>query len=231
MSLFLKAICGGDVLKEEGTIQTPNYPENYPSNKECVWKITVPVKYQVALVFQSFLLERHESCAYDYLEIRDGHLSNSTLLGKFCSDKVPKELHSTSNKLMVKFVSDSSVQKSGFSVNFFKEFDECSTPDHGCDHECVNTLGGYKCECRIGFELRSDGKTCEDACGGLIEEENGTLVSASFPDLYPPNKNCIWEIVAPTQYRITLNFTHFDLEGNNVIIQCSLGSFALIDYH
>ncbi|GIY80964.1 tolloid-like protein 1 [Caerostris extrusa] len=50
---------------------------------------------------------------------------------------------------------------------------------------------------------------------GVIEETNGTIISPSFPDLYPPNKFCIWEIIAPPQYRITLNFTHFDLEGNN----------------
>lgn len=55
-----------------------------------------------------------------------------------------------------------------------------------------------------------------DACGGIIEATNGTITSPSFPDLYPGNKSCIWEIIAPIQFKITLNFTHFDLEGNNV---------------
>lgn len=55
-----------------------------------------------------------------------------------------------------------------------------------------------------------------DACGGYIDLSNGTIQSPSFPDLYPPNKNCVWQIVAPDQYRITLNLTHFDMEGNNV---------------
>lgn len=55
-----------------------------------------------------------------------------------------------------------------------------------------------------------------DACGGYIDQTNGTLQSPSFPELYLPNKVCVWQIVAPEQYRITLNFTHFDLEGNNV---------------
>ena len=55
-----------------------------------------------------------------------------------------------------------------------------------------------------------------DACGGLFDASNGTITSPSFPELYPGNKNCIWEIIAPPQYRITLNFTHFELEGNNV---------------
>lgn len=58
--------------------------------------------------------------------------------------------------------------------------------------------------------------TVSDACGGIIEATNGTITSPSFPDLYPGNKSCIWEIIAPAQFKITLNFTHFDLEGNNV---------------
>lgn len=57
-----------------------------------------------------------------------------------------------------------------------------------------------------------------DACGGYIDNTNGTVQSPSFPELYPPNKNCVWQIEAPEQYRITLNFSHFDLEGNNVCI-------------
>ncbi|CAG2171053.1 unnamed protein product [Oppiella nova] len=212
----LLALCGGEINAEEGTLQSPNYPEDYRPNKECIWKITVPENFQVALKFQSFEIENHDNCVYDYLEVRDGHNMNSPLLGKFCGYKVPDAVRSNSNKLLVKFMSDNSVQKAGFSANFIKEFDECSDSDHGCEHECVNTLGGYRCECRIGFELHSDGKKCEDACGGLIDATNGTIVSPSFPDLYPPNKNCIWEIVAPHSFRITLNFTHFDLEGNNV---------------
>lgn len=56
-----------------------------------------------------------------------------------------------------------------------------------------------------------------DACGGLYNTSSGAFTSPSFPDFYPPNKNCVWEIVAQPQYRITLNFTHFDLEGNSVV--------------
>jgi len=80
---------------------------------------------------------------------------------------------------------------------------------------CVNTLGSYRCSCRIGYELHSDGKRCEDACGGFIDVENGTITSPSYPDLYPANKNCVWQIVAPDDHKININFTHFDLEGHN----------------
>ena len=65
------------------------------------------------------------------------------------------------------------------------------------------------------YELHSDERRCENACGGIIDSANGTITSPSFPDIYPSNKNCIWEIIAPPQWRITINFTHFDIEGNN----------------
>lgn len=59
-------------------------------------------------------------------------------------------------------------------------------------------------------------KKISDACGGVFNASNGTITSPSFPELYPSNKHCVWEILARPQYRITLNFTHFDLEGSNV---------------
>ncbi|XP_022668300.1 tolloid-like protein 1 isoform X2 [Varroa destructor] len=211
-----EAICGGDLsLEDTLVLQSPNYPDEYRPAKECVWKIITEEKFQVALKFQAFEVESHDNCVYDYVEIVDGHDNDSPVIGKYCGFKLPEDIRSSDNKLMLKFVSDSTVQKGGFSATMLKEFDECVNTDHGCDHICINTLGSFKCECKIGYELHSDGKKCEDACGGMLEGMNGTLTSPSFPDLYPPNKNCIWEIVAPPQHRITLNFTHFELEGTN----------------
>lgn len=48
------AICGGEITKEQGQLTSPNYPDDYKANKECVWKITVPEGYSVAVKFQSF---------------------------------------------------------------------------------------------------------------------------------------------------------------------------------
>ncbi|KAL4084328.1 hypothetical protein QTP88_028152 [Uroleucon formosanum] len=213
-----EAVCGGEVMvtDEQGHLESPNFPDDYLPNKECVWKLTAPEGYQVGLKFNVFEIENHDNCFYDYVEIRNGHSADSPLINKYCGYKLPLDVHSSTNKLYVKFLSDSSVQKAGFSATFMKEYDECTSVDHGCEQFCINTLGGYDCACKVGFELHSDNKHCEDACGGIIEATNGTITSPSFPDLYPGNKSCIWEIIAPIQFKITLNFTHFDLEGNNL---------------
>ncbi|CAH8638451.1 unnamed protein product [Heterobilharzia americana] len=210
-----EAICGGELQMEEGTLTSPNYPEFYRPSKECIWQIIVPVGYSVALIFHSFQLEKHDTCVYDYLEVRDGLKETAPLLKKLCGSQLPTPIKSTNNVMYVKFVSDSSVEKQGFTATFQKEFDECKTMKHGCSHTCINTLGGYRCQCEIGYELNADGKHCEDACGGVINESNGTIQTPSFPDLYPPRKNCIWKILAPPKTTIFLNFTHFNLEGRN----------------
>ncbi|CAO2585469.1 Tolloid-like protein 2 [Lemmus lemmus] len=212
-----EAMCGGDITKDAGQIQSPNYPDDYRPSKECVWRITVADGFHVGLTFQSFEIERHDSCAYDYLEIRDGPTEESALIGHFCGYEKPEAVKSSANRLWVKFVSDGSINKAGFAANFFKEVDECSWPDHGgCQQHCVNTLGSYTCACDPGYELAADRKACEVACGGFITKLNGTITSPGWPKEYPTNKNCVWQVVAPTQYRISLQFEAFELEGNDI---------------
>ena len=63
----------------------------------------------------------------------------------------------------------------------FAEYDECSNPaEHGCEHECFNTLGGYSCQCRIGYELHSDEKRCESkytlTCFSKLQKPKYTMV-------------------------------------------------------
>lgn len=48
------AVCGGELAQEVGHLESPNYPDDYRPDKECVWYITVPDGYQVALRFHSF---------------------------------------------------------------------------------------------------------------------------------------------------------------------------------
>lgn len=210
-----EAKCGGLINEDSGHLTSPNYPDEYYSNRLCEWVITVSKEYKVALQFDFLEIENHDDCVYDHLEVRDGTDKKAPILALLCGYSAPKTILSSSNQIYIKFFSDDSVMKRGFFLKFFKEIDECALGTHGCQQICINTMGSYKCDCRLGFELHSDGKRCENACGGYLEQSTGTIFSPSFPDSYPPSKTCIWQVMAPDQYKISLNFTHFDIEGTN----------------
>lgn len=59
-------------------------------------------------------------CYTDYVVVQDGHAPESALLGTFCGDEIPPVVHSTSNKLLVKFRSDGYEQYTGFLATFQK---------------------------------------------------------------------------------------------------------------
>ena len=42
------------------------------------------------------------------------------------------------------------------------DFDECSEDNFGCEHQCINTVGGAFCTCDNGFRLSEiNRKSCE----------------------------------------------------------------------
>lgn len=51
---------------------------------------------------------------------------------------------------------------------------------HGCEHRCVNEIGGFRCECNIGFSLREDGRTCQSYCFFICNFSDNFL-----PIIYP----------------------------------------------
>lgn len=67
-----------------------------------------------------FKLESHPSCGYDYVELLDGHESNSHVLGKFCGDDKPPKLTASGNRMSVKFHSDVSKEYRGFMLNYMR---------------------------------------------------------------------------------------------------------------
>jgi hypothetical protein len=46
--------------------------------------------------------------------------------------------------------------------------DECSKDNGGCQHECVNTMGSYTCQCRNGFVLHENKHDCKEGMWKII---------------------------------------------------------------
>lgn len=61
--------CGGELTGETGVVISPNYPNAYPPNVQCVWTITVPSTEVVTLNFTHLDMETHANCRYDFLEV------------------------------------------------------------------------------------------------------------------------------------------------------------------
>ncbi|NXD11879.1 CUBN protein, partial [Nothocercus nigrocapillus] len=110
--------CGGTFHMERGAFSSPGYPEPYPLDTECVWKILSSPGNRLQLSFIAFQVEQSDGCTKDYLEIREGN-ETGVLAGRFCGNSLPVNYTSTvGHVLWVKFVSDSSITAGGFRVTF-----------------------------------------------------------------------------------------------------------------
>nr|XP_060497256.1 deleted in malignant brain tumors 1 protein-like [Panthera onca] len=107
--------CGGFLFNASGTFFSPSYPGYYPNNADCVWEIEVNPGYRINLGFNSLQLEVSSNCNFDYVEISDGPLNSSNLLGKICNGT--RQIFTSSyNRMTVRFRSDISIQSTGFSA-------------------------------------------------------------------------------------------------------------------
>ncbi|XP_072174323.1 cubilin-like [Diadema setosum] len=111
--------CGGALTDDSGIIISPNYPNAYDHNKECIWTIEVPVNEVITLTITDLLMEESTNCVYDYVEVRDGFNENAPFIGRYCqANSIPPPLTSSGNTMWIKFMSDGSVNAGGFRATY-----------------------------------------------------------------------------------------------------------------
>ena len=79
---FLTA-CGGDLISEEGRFASPNFPNNYLPNAECIWKLGGAPGNKVRLTFLWYDIEESEGCNKDYVEVHENS-EEGNILGHYC---------------------------------------------------------------------------------------------------------------------------------------------------
>ncbi len=52
-----------------GFIKSPNYPNHYPTDTDCVWKLTAPPSYTIKITFHDFDVEFDPNCNYDSVDV------------------------------------------------------------------------------------------------------------------------------------------------------------------
>ena len=85
---------------------------HYSNNMDCQWKLDSNTKVEVT--FFNFNTQPNA----DYLYVYDGDSSSSSLIGQFSGTSLPAPITSSSNKLYLRFTSDSSGQARGFTAAY-----------------------------------------------------------------------------------------------------------------
>lgn len=109
-SLRYVANCNTTLSNYFGVIESPNYPNSYPSNINCRWAIHAPMGSKVHIEFETLSLEQgidyytgFKSCKYDYVKIvandRNEEKPQETR-GPFC-DTVPTNLTFENNNIEI----------------------------------------------------------------------------------------------------------------------------------
>lgn len=61
--------CGGELSGPRGSFNSPDYPNRYPENRECIWYITTTAGSSITITIHEFDVEYHQDCNYDVLEV------------------------------------------------------------------------------------------------------------------------------------------------------------------
>ncbi|XP_045028206.1 uncharacterized protein LOC116935922 isoform X2 [Daphnia magna] len=103
--------CNNHFEENTGTIKSPNYPTFYPNSVDCRWNIKVEPGSKVRLLFALFETQADA----DYLYVYDGPTLRSTLLlTKSGLLPTPFIVNSSTNQVLVRFVSDEDTSSPGF---------------------------------------------------------------------------------------------------------------------
>ncbi|XP_063063043.1 cubilin [Engraulis encrasicolus] len=155
--------CGGTYTDSEGIIISPNWPNSYAHNRQCIYIIRMPRSEAVALNFTHMDIETHSGCNFDYVEVRDGTGETDPLIGKYCGSTLPAPITSRSNGLWIRFKSDTSVSRAGFRAMY--------------EVACGGVLTGTG---QIRTPFHPDAYPHNKECEWVINQPPGYAVSLSF---------------------------------------------------
>ncbi|KAI3384975.1 hypothetical protein SNEBB_005151 [Seison nebaliae] len=175
---------------EDRIVTSPNYPNYYDINTDCVWWFKGSIGKQVKITFLDFMIEPHEFCSYDNVRIS---LDGVGYAGKkYCGIQIKsgQVFTSTYNDLFLWLHSDRIYPYRGFK--FVYEF--------------VDVVGD--------IELRPT--ACHDV-NIRIKDKNLVLSSANYPEKYVDNTRCFYKIkgaTLSTGIQVILRDVQLDLDDD-----------------
>ncbi|XP_075454326.1 CUB and sushi domain-containing protein 1 [Ascaphus truei] len=246
--------CFFNFTTPSGIILSPNYPEEYGNNMNCIWLIISEPGSRIHLIFNDFGVEPQ----FDYVAVKDEGISELPALGTFSGNEVPSQIASNSHIVRLEFQSDHSTTGRGFNITYttFGQ-NECHDPgipingrrfgdrfllgssvSFHCDEGFIKTQGSESITCFIqdgNVVWSSAVPRCEAPCGGHLTASSGIIFPPGWPGYYKDSLNCEWVIEARSGHSVKITFERFQTEVNYDILEVRDGptnSSPLIgEYH
>ncbi|XP_052271847.1 deleted in malignant brain tumors 1 protein-like [Dreissena polymorpha] len=160
--------CGGVLTDPIGVITSPNFPNDYNNNTRCTWIIKAPEGSQINLNFTDFVMESHEQCRLDHLELFNGPNAFSLWIGKYCGTEPPVGFKSQSNSVCIFFFTDSVSSSRGFNLTYTFSVQDCPLGSYSenCSQQCRCLVG--PCDSVTGA---CGNGVCEDGWKGIACNE------------------------------------------------------------
>lgn len=200
--------CDLTINQEEAWITTPNYPENYEDNTQCIYSIK---KYstdvcEVEFTFDDFNLEdSRPNCDNDYFDPGNGN----KMCGSLISDlKIRVSFDSNQNYLTAIFKSNHRRTRKGFMAKVRQVRNSCNGVFRSSNLPPIDTnYPDLSVRNTIDYHPKSS------LCDALITGSKGYIQSPRFPGPYGPNSVCIYTLQRPRSdvCRVELRMRRFEV--------------------
>ena len=108
-------LCNSKVYTSQTfTFNDGSFTDDYMNNTNCQWLIKPDTGVSIKLEFISFRTEANN----DILTVYDGETTSSPILGSFSGTALPPTLYSTTGKMLLVFVSNTTVTDMGWKVKY-----------------------------------------------------------------------------------------------------------------
>lgn len=170
------AYCSGTTTlntADYGTITDGSGANNYCNNQNCSWLIQPPQATSVTLNFSSFDVEAASTDGnniYDAVEVYNGTTTSAPLLGRFSGNNIPPSLTASSGSMLVRFFSDVSVTKTGWSAYY------TSTSPSFCNASTTLTTSSGTFSDGSGADKYANNSNCS----WLIQPTGANSITLSF---------------------------------------------------
>ncbi|CAI4223629.1 unnamed protein product [Auanema sp. JU1783] len=189
---FSIATCGGTIVLGENQtsyVRSPNYPDLYPDKSECQWTVHAPNTHMIEARLNHLWLPYSVNCTTSYVNVRDGNATDPFLIESQCNSRQ-------------------------YDILEYRTLSSLATVDFKSNVTTHVRMGRQFCQDKkCGFELQV--RTSEVGCGGIINDDHGTLLPPGYPNKLLPHVKCRWEFFAGIghRYLFEIEFTDPKSDG------------------